>query len=53
MREGVPLLLSDIPDFRRFDLPNRNYCHSVDDFVERVKAYKKNADSLVGSLQGL
>jgi glycosyltransferase involved in cell wall biosynthesis len=47
MREGVPLLLSDIPVFRRFDLPDRNYCKNVDDFVERVKEYKKNADSLV------
>lgn len=47
MREGVPLLLSDIPDFRRFDLPDRNYCQSVNDFVERVNEYKKNADSLV------
>jgi glycosyltransferase involved in cell wall biosynthesis len=47
MRERVPLLLSDIPDFRRFGLPDRNYCHSVGDFVERVNEYKKNADSLV------
>lgn len=49
MREGVPLLLSDISVFQRFALPDRNYCHSVEDFVERVKEYKESADSLVVS----
>lgn len=47
MREGVPLLLSDIQDFRRFDLPEQSYCQSVDDFVERVNQFKEDIASLV------
>jgi glycosyltransferase involved in cell wall biosynthesis len=47
MREGVPLLLSDILDFRRFELPARNYCRSVNDFVERINEYKADVQALV------
>jgi len=46
MKKGVPLLLSDIPDFRRFGLPEKNYCQSADDFVSRINQVRANLDSL-------
>jgi glycosyltransferase involved in cell wall biosynthesis len=47
MKRRVPVLLSDIPDFRRFGLPDRNYCQSIDDFVAHIDQYRDNIDSLV------
>ena len=46
MKKGLPVLLSDIPDLRRFDLPDRNYCQNVEDFVARILQYRRNLDSL-------
>ena len=37
---GLPLLLSDIPEFRHFGLPERHYCANVPAFVQRVKEFK-------------
>jgi len=36
LMRGIPILLSDIPDLRRFQLPEINYCNSVDDFSRTV-----------------
>lgn len=36
MQQGVPMLLADIPDFRRFDFPETNYCATQQDFIERI-----------------
>jgi glycosyltransferase involved in cell wall biosynthesis len=36
LMRGIPFLLSDIPDLRRFELPEINYCKSVDDFSGTV-----------------
>ena len=36
LMRGIPILLSDIPDLRRFELPEINYCKSVDDFSRTV-----------------
>lgn len=47
MQHGIPMLLSDIPDFRRFALPERNYCQNVDDFVERIHQYRDDLGSLI------
>ena len=41
------MLLSDIPDFRRFRLPDRNYCLSVDDFTTRIEEYRDDLTSLI------
>jgi len=46
LQNGVPLLLSDIPDFRRFGFPNQNYCASVDQYVERIKYFQNNFSEL-------
>ena len=37
---GIPFLLSDIPDFRRFGFPNQNYCASLDQYVERINYFQ-------------
>lgn len=47
MKHGVPLLLSDIPDFRRFALPERYYCSDVDAFTSRVLEYANKLEDLV------
>jgi glycosyltransferase involved in cell wall biosynthesis len=44
---GVAFLLADISDFRRFELPERNYCKSVDDFLERIATYSEDLTQLV------
>jgi glycosyltransferase involved in cell wall biosynthesis len=47
LQQKVPMLLSDIPDFRRFNLPDRNYCKSVEDFVASINAYTQILSTLV------
>ena len=47
MKHGVPLLLSDIPDFRRFALPERHYCMDQSAFVSRISEYANNLEELV------
>jgi glycosyltransferase involved in cell wall biosynthesis len=39
----VPILLNDILDLRRFDLPDHYYCSTVSDFASRIN---ENKDSL-------
>lgn len=34
---GIPLLFSDIPNFRRFDFPNIHYCETSKDFILCIK----------------
>jgi GalNAc-alpha-(1->4)-GalNAc-alpha-(1->3)-diNAcBac-PP-undecaprenol alpha-1,4-N-acetyl-D-galactosaminyltransferase len=47
MQTQIPLLVADIPDFRRFEFPERNYCKDVDDFTERINYYSKNLTHLL------
>ncbi len=35
----IPLLLSDIPEFRYFGLPDKHYCINVDEFVARIEEF--------------
>jgi len=46
IREGVPLLLSDIQDLRRFNFPTTNYCDSVASFIEKIERYSTQLNSL-------
>jgi glycosyltransferase involved in cell wall biosynthesis len=46
-----PILLSDIPEFRRFDLPDKHYCASINDFVHQIEKYRENTRELVVSNQ--
>jgi glycosyltransferase involved in cell wall biosynthesis len=46
LMRGIPILLSDIPDLRRFKLPEINYCKSVDDFSRTVLNNLLSLDNL-------
>jgi len=45
LAHGVPFLLSDIPDFRRFGLPDFIYCANVDDFVRKIIYFEINFEN--------
>lgn len=47
MQTRIPLLVADIPDLRRFEFPERNYCKDIDDFAERINHYSKNLSQLL------
>jgi glycosyltransferase involved in cell wall biosynthesis len=44
-----PMLLSDISDFRRFGLAEVNYCDANDEYVNRIREFATNRDSLIVS----
>jgi glycosyltransferase involved in cell wall biosynthesis len=44
---GMPLLISDIFDFRRFGFPKDNYCGSRAEFVERINSNRENLNYLL------
>ena len=46
LQQKVPMLLSDIPDFRRFGFPDSNYCVDPADFVNRISEYKNRINEL-------
>ncbi len=43
---NMPFLISDIPEFRRFSFPNRNYCNKIEDYVASVHKYEDNLQKL-------
>ena len=47
MARNHSVLLNDIPDFRRFNLPTINYCKSVEDFRDRILSYSDNIQLLM------
>lgn len=47
IQQGLPMLLADIPDFRRFGLPDKNYCKDVNDFSKRIDSFRKNQVELL------
>ena len=47
IKHCIPILLSDIPDFRRFGFPEKNYCVDVSAFVSRASEYANKLDELV------
>lgn len=46
MHQEIPMLLADIPDFRRFKLPEEHYCKSVGDFICSINRFKEDISSL-------
>ena len=44
-----PMLLADIPDFRRFGFPESNYCLAISDFVRKIEASRNNLCELLVS----
>ena len=45
----LPILLSDIPEFRFFGLPDQHYCATPDAFVSRILKFQNNFEMLVVS----
>jgi len=45
----VPIILNDIADLRRFDLPDKHYCLGVNDFASRISHFSSSINSLVVS----
>ena len=43
---NLPFLLSDIPEFKRFGFPDRNYCVAKDDFIKSISDYEENLECL-------
>jgi GalNAc-alpha-(1->4)-GalNAc-alpha-(1->3)-diNAcBac-PP-undecaprenol alpha-1,4-N-acetyl-D-galactosaminyltransferase len=46
LANNVPLLVNAIPDLLRFNLPERNYCQSPDQFVQRIRTYSEKIEDL-------
>jgi glycosyltransferase involved in cell wall biosynthesis len=46
MHQEIPMLIADIPDFRRFKLPEQHYCKSVGDFIFSINRFKADILSL-------
>jgi glycosyltransferase involved in cell wall biosynthesis len=44
---GVPLLLADIPDFRRFEFPEINYCSSIEEYRAVIDEYGTELSKLL------
>jgi hypothetical protein len=42
----VPILLSDIPEFRRFGLPSTCYCSNIEEFQSRIDSLKNRKNRL-------
>ena len=47
MQRSIPMLIADIPDFRRFNFPELNYCANLDQFVERALNNSENIGSFL------
>lgn len=47
MQLGLPILLSDISDFRRFNLNAINYCNTQSNFILKIEKNKHNLKKLV------
>jgi glycosyltransferase involved in cell wall biosynthesis len=49
MLRGIPILLNDIPDLRRFQLPEINYCASVNEFSHAIMTNLESVEKLIVS----
>jgi glycosyltransferase involved in cell wall biosynthesis len=47
MLHRCPVLVADIPDLRRFNLEESNYCLGPEDFISTIVKFAKNLDPLV------
>ena len=47
LKANVPMLISDIPEFRHFNLPEVNYCKDVSAFVDRASRFQQNLAALI------
>ena len=47
LQRGIPILISDIPDFRRFGFSETNYCVGVEGFVRKIEFFRNDLTQLV------
>jgi len=38
LKAGLPILVSDIPELRHFQLPESHYCKNISDFVSKIQS---------------
>lgn len=46
-KRNVPILLNDINDFRRFALPDLNYCRGIQGFADRILQFGFNSEKFI------
>jgi GalNAc-alpha-(1->4)-GalNAc-alpha-(1->3)-diNAcBac-PP-undecaprenol alpha-1,4-N-acetyl-D-galactosaminyltransferase len=46
LQVGQPLLLHDIPEFRRFNLPDHHYCSTLEEFTYAINLFSSSLQSL-------
>jgi glycosyltransferase involved in cell wall biosynthesis len=46
LQQGIPMLVADIPGFRRFCFSEVNYCVGLSDFVSRIEEFANSAEKL-------
>ena len=46
---GIPILLNDIPDLRRFQLPEINYCSNVNEFSQTLICNLESVEKFIVS----
>jgi glycosyltransferase involved in cell wall biosynthesis len=47
LQRNVPLVLADIPEFRRFALPDLNYCQDINAFISTVDIQRNNISNFI------
>lgn len=47
LHRNIPMLITGIPEFRRFSFPKTNYCDSIDDFVKTIESVRMNLTELL------
>lgn len=47
IQKNVPMLISDIPDFRRFGLPEANHCKDVESFINCINEFRSDISALL------
>jgi glycosyltransferase involved in cell wall biosynthesis len=47
LQNAIPILLADIPDFRRFGFPERNYCKGIPEYLSAIEEYEDHLGGLL------
>ena len=43
---NLPFLISDIPEFRRFNFPEENYCSSIEGYISSIINFEKRLNNI-------
>ena len=47
LQRGIPMLLIDIPDLRRFSFPIKNYCVDLEVFIDKINTNREDISSFI------